>query len=151
MRRIFAGLLIQLAVLAGCSPQPAGETGSTGDLSVNRRSWNTAAIASYRYDFQQQCFCVQEQVQPVTIEVRHGEIARVTHRDTGERLAAPGNVRWPTMDELFRIIEAAQQQGREPLRVEYDAQLGYPTRIEIGSLAADAGVIYTAGNLQPLR
>lgn len=94
---------------------------------------------------------MREQVQPVTIEVRAGEVVRVTARGTGEDLTSLPNLQWPTIAGLFTIIEEAREQGREPLQVGYDPQSGYPTRIEIGSLAADAGVIYTASDLQPLN
>ncbi len=137
-------------LLWSCSPPPASEAGSPSEAAVQEQRWQAAGIADYRYDFQQECFCVREQVQPVTIEVRGGEMRRVMTRETGEDLATLPNLQWPTIDGLFSTIAEAEEQGRQPLTVEYDPELGYPTRIEIGSLAADAGVIYTASDLQPL-
>jgi hypothetical protein len=54
------------------------------------------------------------------------------------------------VSDLFRLVADSREQGVTPLEVGYDAQLGYPVRIEAGSLAADAGTIYTAAALEPL-
>lgn len=135
---------------SGCSTGASPDPDSDTDLPVERQQWEAAALSDYRFDFQQQCFCVQEQVQPVTIEVRAGAISRVISRETGDEVAASDGLRWYTIADLFGVIADAQERGVEPLVVHYDPQRGYPVHIEAGSLAADAGVIYTASNLQPL-
>jgi hypothetical protein len=65
-------------------------------------------------------------------------------------IAAGLHGRRPTVSDLFRLVADSREQGVTPLEVGYDAQLGYPVRIEAGSLAADAGTIYTAAALEPL-
>jgi outer membrane lipoprotein-sorting protein len=145
MRALVLGLLL----LAGCSAASAPVAPRPGAGTAQEQQWRAAALADYRYDFEQQCFCIAEQRQPVTIEVRGGRVSRVLARATGQPVAASENVRWHTVDDLFRLIAEAKANQSE-LRVAYDPRLGYPTRVEIGSLAADAGVIYIAGNLRPL-
>lgn len=139
--------LLLLCALAACSPSHSGP--DDPGASPEQR-WAQAGPDSYRFNFRQECFCVREQVQPVTIEVREGRISRVLAREGGHDLTGEANLRWPTVPELFARISEAQRDGVEPLMVRYDPELGYPTRIEIGSLAADAGVIYTASDLEPL-
>lgn len=139
-----AGLV--LLPLACTAAPPDTEPVDDHDAALQR--WEAAGLADYQFDFQQECFCVREQVQPVTIEVRGGSITRVVSRETGEDVEDE-RLRWHTVRELFDVITDARQQGVTPLNVEYDAELGYPTRIEAGSLAADAGVVYHASNLQP--
>jgi hypothetical protein len=138
--------LITLACSAGATPEIDGSDG----LVAEQRRWEAAQLADYRFDFQQQCFCVLEQVQPVTIEVRAGRIARVISRETGEDMTEVEGLRWYTVPDLFRVIADAQQEGITPLSIRYDPELGHPVHIEAGSLAADAGVIYTVANLEPL-
>lgn len=143
-------LLALSLLLPACSSSGGMPAEPPVDLAAAQQRWSAGAPASYRFDYQQECFCVREQVQPVTIEVRDGRVARVVSRESGQEVAATGNLRWPTIVELFDIIAEAQRNGVQPLVVQYHEQQGYPTRIEAGSLAADAGVIYHATNLQPL-
>jgi hypothetical protein len=132
----------------GCSTGASSDAAEPGDRAAAQQRWEAAALTDYRFDFQQQCFCVREQVQPVTIEVRDGRISRVVSRETGEDVAAVQGLQWRTIPDLFRVISEARQNGVTPLIVQYDPQLGYPVRIEAGSLAADAGVIYAVSNLE---
>ena len=145
LRFLFAALLL----LAGCTRAiaPADEPAATS--TPEERRWEAARLSDYRYDFEQQCFCLREQTQPVTVEVRGGRVARVVSRETGQPVVQRENLRWHTIPELFRMAAEARRNGTET-KVTHDPRLGYPTRIEIGSLAADAGVIYIASNLRPL-
>jgi hypothetical protein len=138
-------------VLLACSSGSVPEAGPPAGVAVERQRWESAGVATYRFDFEQQCFCVREQVQPVTIEVRDGAVTRVVSRETGADITAVEGLRWPTIGDLFRVMEEAARDGITPLVVRYDPELGYPTHIEAGSLAADAGIIYTASNLEVMR
>lgn len=148
MRSRSALPLIALFAL-GCSPAPDAE--APGAPAEAQQRWQAAGLQDYQFDFQQQCFCVLEQVQPVTIEVRGGKVARVVSRETGQDLTGVPGLHWRTVPELFQVIEGAERDGVTPLEVRYDPELGYPTQIEAGSLAADAGVVYSASNLRPLE
>ncbi len=138
-----------LLVVSGCAgsqapAEPPREVGSAAEV------WAAQNIRNYRFDFDRQCFCVREAVEPVTIEVREGVITRVRSRNTGEAMPASDLVTWYTVEDLFEQIREAQAAGIEPIRVQYH-EWGYPLEIEIGSLAADAGVHYRVRNLEPLR
>ena len=141
--------MMALVLLAGCSTVPAVAPAGA-PAPGEERKWRAAGLVNYRYDFEQQCFCVEERRQPVTVEVRGGRVARVTARATGREVAQREDLRWYTVPELFERVAEARRNGVEPLTVTYDPQLGYPTRIEAGSLAADAGIIYLASNLRRL-
>ena len=135
MRLSLRPLCFAALLLAGCS-----------ESTLPLRSAHD--LENYRYDFKQVCFCLQDQIQPVTIAVRDGKVVSVRSRETGADLTRRGN--WPTIDDLFDRIEAARRQGTKPLIVELDRELGYPTLVEIGTLANDAGVRYLSSNLRPL-
>lgn len=138
-----------LVLPLACSPAP--DAASPGAPAEAERRWEASGVRDYRFDFQQQCFCVPEQVQPVTIEVRDGRIVRVTARPSGQDITGAEGLHWRTIPELFQVIEGARRDGLTPLEVSYHPELGYPTSIEAGSLAADAGAVYTVSNLQPLE
>ncbi|HEX8831911.1 MAG TPA: DUF6174 domain-containing protein [Longimicrobium sp.] len=147
MVRSLRPLFFAVLLLAGCdnatlTVDPAA--------TAEERQWQAQRLDDYRYDFDQHCFCVPEQVAPVTIDVIDGRVSRVVVRATGQDITARAGLRWPTIVELFRIIDEARRNGTEPLEVRYDETRGYPTYIEAGTLYNDAGVIYTASNLRPL-
>lgn len=135
MRLVLRTMCIALLAAAGCSRDVTG-LGPEG--------------ADYRYDFQRVCFCTEDAVQPVTIEVRDGRVARVVTRPGGKDVTDAGFASWPTIEELEQEIEEARARGEQNLVVRRDEKLGYPTFIEIGTLANDAGVRYTAENLEYL-
>lgn len=135
MRLILRTMCIALLAVAGCSRDVTG----------------LPEGADYRYDFQRDCFCPREAVQPVTIEVRGGEVVRVVTRPGGEDVTNTRYASWPTIEDLIQEVEEARGRGEKNLVVRYDEELGYPTFIEIGTLANDAGVRYTAANLEYLR
>jgi hypothetical protein len=145
MKRYRLVLFGLLAVGCSTAPEPAEPLTS---VSAARVRWSDGAPANYRFDFQRHCFCVTEAVQPVTVEVRGGEIVSVVSRDGGQPAPAAPNIEWYTIEDLFRLIEEAEAAGQE-VEVEY-APDGYPARIVIGSLAADAGVEYQVENVSPL-
>ena len=55
---------------------------------------------------------------------------------------------FPTVPELFDIIDAALRAGTRPIDVDYDARYGYPIRAALGNVAADAP-LYTISNFTP--
>jgi hypothetical protein len=145
----FLPLVMLLLVLAACAGanQPADPL---QEVRSARAAWAAQGLRSYRFDFDRQCFCVREAVEPVTIEVRDGAVHEVRSRTTGAVMPVSDAVPWYTIGQLFGQIEEAQAAGTQPVRVEYH-QRGYPTEIEIGSLAADAGVHYRVGNVEALQ
>jgi hypothetical protein len=148
MNSLVALVPITLLVIAGCG---------AGDGPVNARvdtrgvlsQWRAHEWLDYRFDFDRHCFCVPEAVEPVTVEVRDGRVASVRSRRTGEELPRTASVPWYTIEDLFRLIRDAERAGTRPLVVRYHPQ-GYPTEIELGTLANDAGVRYSIENVVPL-
>lgn len=146
MRRL--ALLLALAAAAACArPAPAPDGSAQGEMPLAR--WEAQGLRSYRFDLERQCFCVEEAREPVTVTVRDGAVAEVRSRRTGTVMTPSGSVTWPTVGELLRQAAEARALGTEA-RVRLDPS-GYPAEIEIGSLAADAGVRYTVANVVPLR
>jgi hypothetical protein len=140
-------LAVAATLLAGCS-----ELTMSGDpLEAHLAQWRSQNLDDYRFDFQRTCFCTPASVQPVTIEVRDGKVARVFSRPSGQDVPSTGMVSaWPTVDDLFTQVGQASAARVAPLVVRWDEQRGYPTYVEMGTLANDAGTIMAASNLTPL-
>jgi len=131
------GLTIGVVFLAACISSP-----------IDSR-WTADQLQDYRFDFDRICFCLSEAVEPVRITVRDGVVRDVRSRRTGERMPSSSIIPWFTLAELMVQAREAGAEGTLT-RVEYDPR-GYPTLIEIGDLAADAGVRYVVDRVQPLR
>ena len=133
--------------LAACD----GLTSPSGaPVSERLHQWRAQNLADYRYDFQRTCYCGLSARQPVTIEVHGGKVTKVTPRAGAEWMEGDPHVTWPTVEDLFQQIDAARASGTTPLVVRWDSGRGYPTYIEMGTLATDAGTVINTGNLQPL-
>lgn len=121
-------------------------------LRMNRRLWRQQKINNYRYTLSNDCFCITEARGPVVIEVRNGRTTSITSVQTGQPVTNPELFRtYNTVPKLFNLIRNTISSGQSELAVEYDRQLGYPTQINIGNLAADAGIFTTIENLQEIR
>lgn len=137
-------LLLGLLCAAACTPSGPGPSPEAAGYT-----WAGVAGGHYRFDFERQCFCLPEAVQPVTIEVRDGAVASVRARGTGEAVERSESIPWYSIEGLLAQANEARAEGQE-VSVQYDAGTGHPTLIEIGSLAADAGVRYLIGEVRPL-
>jgi Family of unknown function (DUF6174) len=121
-------------------------------LRINRRLWRQQKINNYRYTLSNSCFCIPEARGPVVIEVRNGRTTSITSVQTGQPVANPEFFRtYNTVPKLFNLIRNTISSGQSELSVEYNPKLGYPTQINIGNLAADAGIFTTIENLQEIR
>ena len=150
MKRTGLCVVFALGVtIAGCagsgepleSPPEVTEGGST--------TWTAQGPQNYRFKFRRECFCVREAVEPVVVEVREGSIVSVRSQNTGAPMPTSGPVDWYTIQQLLELVDQARPDG-QTVQVEFHSS-GYPKLIEIGSLAADAGVRYHVSDVERLR
>lgn len=145
--------LLALLFLAGCSLVDNDDNPSRMALELNRSQWRAQGFSSYQYDLLISCFC--QYVGPVRVLVRGDSVHALTPHDTADVPFTPEDLAPDyalTIDDLFDIVGKALGQADE-LEVDYDAALGYPTRISIDwdDRAVDDEIAYRATNLTPLR
>ena len=136
---------LALLALAGCSRGLVDPV--AGDFRVQRARWEAQRLDHYRFTLARNCFCHPEATQPARVEVRGDRVVRVTSLATGRELDVGLGL---TVDELFERIAAAEADGTY-LEVVYHPGRGYPMRAVIGTLANDAGVGYSLGELEQIR
>jgi len=122
-------------------------SGQLSELQQRRAAWLLRAIDDYRFQLQISCFCGAEITRPVVIEVRGGAIAKVEDLETGR--AVPAVAAYPTITKLFDAAIGERSRGGS-VSVAYDRTLGIPVRLEVGTLANDAGTMYLLSNLAAL-
>jgi hypothetical protein len=119
-------------------------SGQLSELQEHRAAWVSRGIDDYRFKLQISCFCGGDITRPVLIEVRGGAIAKVWDLETGKPVA---NVSaYPTITRLFDAAIAERSRGGN-VSVAYDQALGIPVRLEVGTIANDAGVLYLLSSL----
>jgi hypothetical protein len=74
----------------------------------------------------------------VRVTVRDKVVESRVHLSSGEAVAEQDASAFPSVDELFVMIDAAIRRGDPNVEVEYHPLLGYPTRFADGIPAADA-------------
>ena len=122
-------------------------TGQLTELQQKRDAWVARGINNYRVELRISCFCIEEMRRPVQIEVRNGAVAKVLDLETAKPVSDMS--RYPTITQLFdSAIE--MRSGGGNVSVAYDKELGYPARLEIGTIANDAGTLYYLGAITKL-
>ena len=118
------------------------------ELKKHRRIWENEVVRDYQYRLQVLCFCPPDVTNPVIVEVKNGVTFSVIYAGTGLPVGNTNFVRYDTIDEMFQVIEDAINQGADEIKVEYNADLGYPTRIDIDfiKMAVDDEITYTISN-----
>ena len=114
-------------------------TGQLSELQQRRAAWVARGINDYRVELRISCFCAGDIRRPVILEVRGGAISKVIDQETNKPVTDVSP--YPTITGLFdRAIEMRTNGGH--VSVAYDKSTGFPARLEIGTIANDAGTLY---------
>ena len=108
------------------------------ELEAARDRWNSAALASYHYTFENDCGeCSEVASAPRPVVV------------WGSERYDPGDLA-PAVEEIFDEIEVALDAGRS-VEVEFDEQLGYPIEVAIDmqERPVDGGTHWIVEDLEP--
>lgn len=138
-------LISAVAILTftfGCS---SSSTGPADSLAAARARWARNAPAAYSYTIQRSCECLPETSGPVTVVVRNGTVESRQYVSSGAGVSDQYADIFPAVEGLFKIIDAAIKNGTKPLTTQYDATLGFPTRIALGDPAVDAPLYLVSG------
>jgi hypothetical protein len=114
-------------------------TGQLAELQERRAAWVARGIADYRVQLRISCFCAGTITRPVLIEVRRGVVSKVWDLETSKVVADV--TPYPTITALFDKAIAERTRGGH-VSVAYDTAIGFPARMEIGTIANDAGTLY---------
>jgi hypothetical protein len=114
-------------------------SGQLSELQERRAAWVARGITDYRFQLQISCFCAGDITRPVLVEVRGGSVTKVWDLQTGKPVAI--TAAYPTITKLFDDA-IAKRSGGGNVSVAYDQALGIPIRLEVGTIANDAGILY---------
>ncbi len=129
MQRYLGHLLAVLLAMLTTAAVQASEA-ALAELAAQRAVWGAAGIASYEYGYNKFCECNKESPPETLITAGPDGVTDVRHKHVdSDRIvpAEPSNfyLYW-TIDDLFDLVGRAIQR-EAVVRVEYDAELGYPS------------------------
>ena len=152
----FGILLVGLLFALGCSSESDGGTGPNQvsrqvKLTAARARWEGAGIDDYVWTVRRGCFCHVDFNRPALIRVENGIKTSVTDIQTGEPVDESSWQFYPTVEELFGVIQAAIDRGAYQLDTSYHSGLGYPHEVYIDQARqmVDEEQTYEGSGLQP--
>lgn len=130
MKKIIYILLI--FVLAACG-------GTSTEFDKNLMTWNESNISHYRMQVGVSCFCPFAEVNPITVEVKDGQVLSmmgangVEILDTDPLYATLMN--YATVDTLFTWTGQALVEA-DKVEVSYDERYGFPKSVAVDYITA---------------
>jgi hypothetical protein len=131
--RLPLALLVIAVAIAACGLIP-GASPSARDLALrqlaaNQALWAQKGPANYSLTVERQCFCPSAQYD---ITVTNGVVSSVAHDGAPVRPAEVQGLP-KTVPELFALVAGLPPTAG--LEVDYDPDLGLPTRIDVDPIA----------------
>jgi hypothetical protein len=129
MKKIIYILLIFVVVACG---------GTSTEFDSNLMKWNDANVSHYRMQVGVSCFCPFADINPITVEVRDGQIVSMVGANGAEVLDTdPVYVtlsQYANVDSLFTWLGDALANA-DKVEVTYDATYGFPTSMAVDYIA----------------
>jgi hypothetical protein len=129
---IFAALVAALPLGIGACKDV---TGPEETLSAARALWSQNAPSNYTMTMQVSCECTSELTGPIVTTVRNGVVESRRYVSSGAVVESRYDDWFPTVDQLFGMVERAIRENWSPRDAQYDSKVGYPTRVEIPGIA----------------
>ncbi|MBL8097631.1 MAG: hypothetical protein JNK81_00510 [Anaerolineales bacterium] len=121
--------IVLALVLAAC-----GGGGTSSEFDQNVTKWNDAGVSHYRMQVGVSCFCPFADINPITVEVKDGQIVSMVGANGAEVLDTdPAYVtlaQYANVDSLFTWLGDALANA-DKVEVTYDATYGFPTSIAV--------------------
>jgi hypothetical protein len=141
-----ATIALALLLLGGCSDSTGPDAGTSA-----RQRWARNRPAHYSFTLARGCFCLDEVVRPVVVEVRDGAVLSRTYAATGEAVDARWVASFPSIDGLLAELDDAAKHA-DRMQATYDREYGYPQHayIDYAARVADDEMEFTVSNFHPL-
>ena len=93
------------------------------------RSWVALGLDSYRFEFQQYCYCTDEYLYEMIVSVENGNITQVQYLENNQDVPRHVFESVPTIEEMFMGIAEIRVEGLTTVNVSYDQNYSYPNNI----------------------
>jgi len=119
---------VAAALLSACeSPLSPSELRTLAEAEAR---WTHRSFQDYSFEIRRSCFCEPSVTQWARVEVLGGVVSRVVLLESGMEVSPEQRGRFPTVEGIFASIRAAtEDESLEDIKVEFDPELGFPTRV----------------------
>ncbi len=127
MRHLFAHSLIAATLFSSACASPRRRA------EEQRLEWRAAAPRVYSFEYQRQCFCLDNMIW-WRVEVRDGRVIAavlVNPQDSVLSAASTPVAEHPTIDGIFVELRRVLQIDRSSVRVRFDSTYHFPTEIVV--------------------
>ena len=138
---------IAMLFAVGAAACQSSTAGPGAGLATARARWAARGPDSDAVTVSRSCECLPEMAGPVRVVVSGKVVQSRTYLPSGTPVSAQYAPDFPSVDELFAMIDAAIKRGDAKVTAEYDRTLGYPKRFVAGDPAVDAPV-YTMSDFE---
>lgn len=117
-------------------------------LNNAKAKWESKNVEHYVVTQQLSCFCTPNSTHPVQFDVMSGSVVTGTLQDVNETDRIPASqltVNPMTVEQAFAFIQDAIDREADSIDVAYDAEYGFPTKMNIdySVMMADEEQYYT--------
>jgi hypothetical protein len=132
-RTVFAATVL---ALAACGFDGVVGPGDFQRFDQAKARWDARPFTDYSYEIRTFCFCPPEIVRWTRVTVRGGVVVAAEAVEPDPNFPITTLTFWEPIDSVFASLRTTLENADEnsyiaTVRVEYDAQLGYPTLIEL--------------------
>lgn len=130
--------------------------GTSTEFDANLMKWNESNISHYRMQVGVSCFCPFADINPITVEVKDGQIVSMVGANGAEVLDTdPMYVtlaQYANVDSLFTWLGQALADA-DKIEISYDATYGFPSTIAIDYIteATDDEIWVDVSNFEVLE
>jgi hypothetical protein len=128
-RWVFSILCLSLAACDMLMARTGARDRMISQIDRNRQQWQSLAIQDYDFTFLLLCDCTFATLGYVRVEVRGGDVARVTDGGTTDLTSQPG-MKWPTVDSLFARARAMMTDEDNIVQLNFDTAYFFPSYVE---------------------
>ena len=154
-RAVFASILL---ACAACESDGVVGLQDFRRFEQAKARWDARSFTDYSYEIRTSCFCPPEIVRWTRVTVRGGVVVAAEAVEPDPNFPITTLTLWEPIDSVFASLRQTLDNADDnshlaTLRVEYDAQLGFPTLIGIRMkpTVADGDSEKTLRNVTPLN
>ena len=131
LRLLAAAILITLGTGCGILDPDDPRDSQKNDFESAQHKWNGKNPHNYSFTYRAVCFCASFATDSVRVEVRADTVATLTYIASGEPVPAERRFIFPTVNDLFDVLEDAFVRRASEITATYDATYGFPKDVGI--------------------